>query len=397
MNALTRHEQGCRNRKVTIMSDEIFQEYEGKLPPSILDEVRQNIPEKCTDARLKRILKAVHEEYRLAMVEPGECVGLVGAESIGEPGTQMTLNTFHFAGVAEMNVTTGLPRLIEILDARKAIQSPLMEVYLLPPYNEGKGIKRMAERIKETLFQEYLNEISIDIVESTMAVTLDKQKMTDMEMTVDRLIKTLTKSLKGYAFKKTGEHSLEAKSVSKEEPLKEVYRLKERIKSVYVNGVKGIRQVLPVKRGEEFVIVTAGSNLKAVLKMEGVDLTRTVSNDVYEVEEVLGIEAAREQIIREVLKVLQAQGIDIDIRHILLVADTMTMSGHLQGISRYGIVKDKPSVLARASFETPLKHIFNAAMIGESDTLNSVIENVMLNQPVPVGTGLPGLITKVRK
>ena len=104
-----------------------------------------------------------------------------------------------------------------------------------------------------------------------------------------------------------------------------------------------------------------------------------------------------QQIIREVMKVLEAQGIDIDIRHILLVADTMTMSGHVQGISRYGIVKDKPSVLARASFETPLKHIVNAATIGEADELNSVIENVMLNQPVPVGTGLPGLITKNRK
>jgi len=381
------------------MSDDAYKEYEGKLTPSLLDEVRANVPEKCTDAKLKKILKAVYDEYQNSLVEAGECVGLVGAESIGEPGTQMTLNTFHFAGVAEMNVTTGLPRLIEILDARKSIQSPMMEVRLKAPYNEGKDIKKVAEKIKETLFEEYVREITIDIVETIMTVSLDTQRMALVDMNTDVLIKILMKSpvLKGFTLRKVDQQTIELKSGSKDEPLKELYRMKERIKEIYVNGVKGISQVLPVKRGDEYLIVTAGTNLRSIFKMEEVDVSRTVSNDIYEMEEVLGIEAAREQIIREVLKVLQAQGIEIDIRHILLVSDAMTMSGHLQGISRYGIVKDKPSVLARASFETPLKHIFNAAMIGEHDELNSVIENVMMNQPVPVGTGLPRLIMKGSK
>ncbi len=379
------------------MAEQVYKQYAEKLPKSIIDEVKANLPEKCTEAKLKRILEAVTAEYRQSLADPGECVGLVGAESIGEPGTQMTLNTFHFAGVSEMNVTTGLPRLIEILDARKTIQSPMMEVYLKSPFNKGEGIRKVAERIKETIFQEYIKMIDIDVVESVMTVTLDQKKLEAVDMNAERLLRILTKSLKGFALKKTGELTLEIKSTSKDEALKEVYRLKEKIKTVYVNGVKGVRQVLPVKRGEEFVIVTAGSNLKSVLKMEEVDPTRTVSNELEEVRSLLGIEAAREQIIQEVLKVLRAQGIDLDIRHILLVADAMCMSGEVQGISRYGIVKDKPSVLARASFETPLKHIFNAAMVGESDELNSVIENVMLNQPVPVGTGLPGLVTKVKK
>ena len=377
------------------MSDANYQEYEDKLPESILNEVKLHLPEKATAARIKKVLARVHEEYLKSNVDAGECVGLVGAESIGEPGTQMTLNTFHFAGVSEMNVTTGLPRLIEILDARKAIQSPMMEVYLKPPYNKGEGIRKVAEKVKETLFEEYIRELSIDVVECTMTILLDRDKMALVGNDSDRLAKTLAKSLvKGFTVKKNGDDAIEIKSTSKDEPLKEIYRLKTKIKSVYINGVKGVRQVLPVKRGDEFIIMTAGTNLKAILKLDETDPLRTVSNDLYEVEEVLGIEAAREQIIREVLKVLRAQGIDIDIRHILLVADTMTMAGGLQGISRYGIVKDKPSVLARASFETPLRHIFNAAMIGEHDQLNSVIENVMLNQPVPVGTGLPHLVAK---
>jgi len=380
-----------------MMSQAIFKEYANRLPGKLIDEVRELLPESITDAKLRKILDAVLAEYEEATVDPGECVGLVCAESIGEPGTQMTLNTFHFAGVSEMNVTTGLPRLIEILDARKTIKSPMMEIYLKAPFNKGEGIKKVAEKIKETLFEEYIKELTIDVVESTMHVTLAEQKMALVDMQPDILIKTLAKSLKGYTVRKTGNVALEIRSTSKEEPLKEVYRLREKIKAIYINGIKGVSQVLPVQRGDEFLIITAGTNLKAMLKMDEVDTVRSVSNDLYEVENILGIEAAREQIIREVLKVLEAQGIDIDIRHILLVADAMTMGGHVRGISRYGIVKEKPSVLARASFETPLRHIFNAAVTGESDPLNSIIENVMLNQPVPVGTGLPGLVTKIKK
>ncbi|MBW2993771.1 DNA-directed RNA polymerase subunit A'', partial [Candidatus Woesearchaeota archaeon] len=127
-----------------------------------------------------------------------------------------------------------------------------------------------------------------------------------------------------------------------------------------------------------------------------VDKTRTTTNDIYEITAMLGIEAARQAIINEVYKVIEAQGIAVDIRHIMLVSDAMCTMGGIRGITRYGIVREKASVLARASFETPIKHIINAALIGEVDKLDSVIENVMLNQPVPVGTGLPGLITKVK-
>ena len=115
------------------------------------------------------------------------------------------------------------------------------------------------------------------------------------------------------------------------------------------------------------------------------------------VYEVLGIEAVRQAVINEVYKVIEAQGLNVDIRHIMLVSDTMCFSGVLKGITRYGIVSEKASVLARASFETPITHIIEAALVGEKDKLDSVVENVMLNQPVPVGTGLPGLIVKVKK
>jgi DNA-directed RNA polymerase subunit A" len=128
--------------------------------------------------------------------------------------------------------------------------------------------------------------------------------------------------------------------------------------------------------------------------MPEVDSSRTISNDIFEIESIFGIEAARQMIINESTKVLESQGLDIDIRHLMLVADMMTNSGFIRGITRYGIVSEKASVLAKASFETPIRHLINAALMGENDPLNSVIENVMLNQPVPVGTGLPGLKIK---
>ncbi|HII71272.1 TPA: DNA-directed RNA polymerase subunit A'', partial [Candidatus Woesearchaeota archaeon] len=175
-----------------------------------------------------------------------------------------------------------------------------------------------------------------------------------------------------------------------------LYKLKEKIKEIHISGIKEVRQVLPVRRGEEFIIITAGSNLKAAFECEFVDPVRTSTNDIHEVSSVLGIEAARQSIINEVFKVIENQGLNIDKRHMMLVADMMCNGGDIKGITRYGVVSQKSSVLARASFETPIKHIISAALVGEEDTLSSVVENVMLNQPVPVGTGLPGLQTKVK-
>ena len=373
-----------------------FKEYENKLPLSILEDVKNNLPEKCSAANVKKILETVYKEYKEAAINPGESVGLIGAESIGEPGTQMTLNTFHFAGVSELNVTTGLPRIIEIFDGRKTIQTKMMEIYLKKPYSKGKDLKEIAEKIKETKLDAFIEEISINIASLEMVMKLKKERMKLTGLTKDKIIKALEKAFKGFKFKDQKDNSLLVIVNSKDVGLKELYKVKENLKKVFVSGVKGITQVLPVKRGDEFVIVTAGSNIKDILQFDFVDPERILSNDIYEMEAMFGIEVAREVIIREVMKVLEIQGINIDIRHIMLVADTMTMSGKVMGITRYGIVKEKPSVLARASFETPLKHLTNAALSGEVDYLNSVIENVMINQLVPVGTGLPGLVTKTK-
>lgn len=310
--------------------------------------------------------------------------------------THNTLNTFHFAGVAEVNVTLGLPRLIEILDARKELKTPAMEVYLHKEYNkDANKARKIAASIKQITFKELVNEFSLNISKNQIEVDVNKKRMRDLGITENRLATTLKEALKGATI-----NQLRTCLVVKpkdEEDLRELYKLKEKIKEIVVKGVPKITQVMPVKSKNEFIIITAGSNLRKILELKEVDETKTKTNNIFEVAEVLGIEAARQAIINEAETVIKDQGLDVDTRHIMLVADLMTVSGACRGVTRSGITSGKESVLARASFETPIRHIMSAAKIGEEDKLNSVIENVLLNQPVPLGTGLPELVAKVKK
>ncbi|MEM4282477.1 MAG: DNA-directed RNA polymerase subunit A'' [Candidatus Woesearchaeota archaeon] len=370
-----------------------LEKYKGLMPPSILAEIE----EKCPASKIKKVAEKVYEEYKSARIDAGEAIGIVTAESLGEPGTQMTLNVFHFAGVSEMNVTMGLPRLIEIFDGRKTPTTPMMEIYLKSPYNSGKNIRELALSIKETKLGELVPEFVMNIVDMTIEVSPNPEKLKSRGLTLAQVAKAIETGVREASTKlKEGVIIIKPKK-SEEQTLNALYRLREKLKEVYVHGVKGINQVLPVKRKDEYVIITSGSNLRKILELDFVDQTRTTTNDIFEIAEVLGIEAARRAILEEVNKVVAAQGLNVDIRHIMLVADTMCAGGTIKGVTRYGVVSEKASVLARASFETPIKHIIDASLIGEVDELNSIVENVMINQPMPVGTGLPSLVTKIIK
>ncbi len=375
--------------------DDVMKEYAGVLPVSVLQQVEEEVPANISKENLKKVLEGLVALYTSAQIHPGECVGLVAAESIGEPGTQMTLNTFHFAGVAEMNVTTGLPRIIEIFDARKDIKTPMMEIYLKSSHNTLEKVRSFAAKIRETMFGEIVEEYSLNIFEQNLKVTFNKALLDDYGITAKDIMRMLKTKVKGFTAD-GNDTEIVFLQKGKPEEIKELYALKEKLRSVKIHGIKGIKQVLPVKRGEEYIVLTSGTNLKEVLSLEEVDAARTFSNDIHEINQVLGIEAGRQAIINEVFRVIDAQGLNINIRHIMLVADIMCAIGSVKGITRYGVVNEKASVLARASFETPIKHLINASLEGETDYLTSVVENVMINQPVPLGTGLPSLITKMK-
>ena len=335
----------------------------------------------------------IEKKHLKEKITPGEAIGIITAQSFGEPSTQMTLNVFHFAGVAEFAITLGLPRLIEIFDAKKVPATPVMEVYLKKEYNTEDTAENVANKIKETKLIDISNEILLNFTEQRIEIMLDKKIMRDLKLNADYIIEKMKEANLPARLTKDG-ISVKPKEV---ENFKELYKIKEKLKSFIVRGIKGIKEVLPIKReGErDYVILTYGSNLKDVILLKEVDDKRTITNNPYEIESVFGIEAARQAIINEVKSVIEKQGIDIDIKHVMLVSDLMTSSGSILGITRTGIIKEKGSILARASFETPIKHFVNSTITGEKDIFTSVIENVMINQPVPVGTGLPGLIVKV--
>ena len=328
--------------------------------------------------------------HKKRKVSPGEAIGIVTAQSFGEPSTQMVLNVFHFAGVQEMQVTLGLPRLIEIFDARKSPSTPMMEIYLEPDYNNEKQARIIAEKIKEVKLKDLASEIRVNFSDKRIEIELDKGAVKRIHSPTSKIEEVLNE--KGFNNKLKG-NSLVLNLPN--EDFKELYKIKEKLKETIISGIKDVKQILVVKRDKNYVILTAGSNLAEVIEIKGISKEKTISNDIHEVAKVFGIEAARETIIREVKKVIESQGLDIDKRHLKLVSDAMVSSGEVKGVTRMGIISQKSSILARASFETPIKQFVNASIKSSKDELASVIENIILNQPVPVGTGLPGLLVKV--
>ncbi|HII06001.1 MAG TPA: DNA-directed RNA polymerase subunit A'', partial [Methanotrichaceae archaeon] len=171
-------------------------------------------------------------------------------------------------------------------------------------------------------------------------------------------------------------------------------QLVQKIKPISLKGMEGINRVVIRKEVGEYVLYTEGSALKEVIQFEGVDPTRTKTNNITEIGNVLGIEAARNAIINEATDTLREQGLSVDVRHIMLVADMMTCDGEVKQIGRHGISGEKASVLARAAFEVTVNHILDAAVRGEVDDLKGVTENVIVGQPIKLGTGDVQLVVK---
>lgn len=368
----------------------------GAVPDSVVEELEETLLEKAkqraiTHEDLQRVIKATREAYQMALVEPGEAVGTVAAQSIGEPGTQMTLRTFHYAGVAELNVTLGLPRLIEILDMRRTPSAALMTVYLEPPYSKDKEKARaLAQEIEMTTVEDVISEMETDLINMQLLLFLNRSRLKQKGLTPSDVVQALSQQL-GPKTRITLEDS-KIRIKEEEGGLSELRKLAMRVRKLRLKGIRDITKVLVKKEGEEYVIYTEGSNFAEVLRMEGVDKKRTVTNNIREIEEVLGIEAARSALIKEMMETLQEQGLEVDVRHIMLVADAMTASGEVRPIGRHGISGEKSSVLARAAFELTLKHLLEASLRGETDRLRGVTENIITGNPIPLGTGMVRLV-----
>ena len=376
---------------------------EGKasyLPKKVRDElIEKIISSKLSEEEAEEVIKKALKEYREALVDPGEAVGMVAAESLGEPSTQMTLRTFHFAGLREFNITLGLPRLKEIVDLRREPKTPIMYVYLTGDYAKDKNkALELARKMELTTIRDVSENIEVDYITTDITITLDPEMLEDRGITVKDVAKALSKikGKKGKIEKIEGEKPVIIYHTDIDDVIK-LRRMYERIGNIKLKGLKGINHAL-IREIEEngekrYMIVTEGSNLAAVLSMEGVDTTRTVTNNIIETANVLGIEAARNLIIREMKSVLDEFGLDVDIRHLMLVADAMSFTGKLREIGRHGVAGEKTAPLARAAFEVTVKHLADAAMRGEVDMLKGVTESIVVGSvPMPAGTGAVKLL-----
>jgi DNA-directed RNA polymerase subunit A'' len=364
---------------------ERVEEVKDKLTPLLVEELKRALgKEELTRKGVDKVVELTLENYKRALVEPGEAVGIVAAQSIGEPGTQMTLRTFHYAGVREQNVTLGLPRLIEIVDARRMPSTPIMSTYLDKEHRESKKkATEVAREVISTTLEDITKAMYVDPEAGEVVIQLDKTMMEDRGVTTEGLEEALRLP---NCTMRTKEDRVYLKP-KKIEPRK----LLDKVTSHHVKGIPGIRRVLVTEEKGEWVIRTDGSNLPKVLDIEGIDPTRTVTNHIHEIAKTLGIEAARNVIIKEAMGVLEEQGLDVDIRHVMLVADIMTVTGEVRQIGRHGISGEKSSVLARAAFEITVPNIVEASIKGESDPLKGVTENVIVGQSIPIGTGLVDL------
>jgi DNA-directed RNA polymerase subunit A" len=365
---------------------------ERRLPPKVMDELVSKVSTlDLTKKEFDEICDNVIESYERSLVEPGEAVGTVAAQSIGEPGTQMTLRTFHYAGVAELSVTQGLPRLIEIVDARNNPSTPTMKIYLDNKLaTDRNDAKRIARDIEMVLVESVASNVSIDLLRQAIDIRLDPELMEDKALTVDIVSNAIQEKLKGKGEVEPGDNVIFVYPAN--DTLAELQRLSEKIRDVRVKGINDVTHVVIRKESDGYVLYTEGSNLQDALEVEGVNPHKIYTNNLREIYQILGIEATRNAIIKEAMNVLNEQGMDVDVRHIILVADMMTTDGTISQIGRHGISGSKNSALARAAFEVTIKHLLGAGIAGTKDPLRGITENVILGQLIPLGTGAIDLL-----
>ena len=365
-----------------------------ELPKKTKDQLRKSLDNKeITDIQFKQILERVLKEYLSTRIEACEAVGVIAAQSIGEPGTQMTMRTFHYAGVAEINVTLGLPRLIEIMDARKEPSTPTMTVYLEADYcNDRDRAREVSWQIEAAPLHEF-GDITTDMENMHVIVHINTKVCDKRKISPAEIMETAPKKIRDRRHYRDFEHDINEETATitfspkNKESYQNLFQLAEHVRNVIVQGIDDILRVVVRKETGEYILYTEGSNIKDVFDVAGVDTTRTRTNNISEIASVLGIEAARNAIIHEAVSTLNEQGILVDVRHIMLVSDMMCMEGEVKQIGRHGIAGEKESVLSRAAFEVTVNHLLDAAVANEIDELSGVTENVIVGQPIQLGTG----------
>ncbi|KAJ3195946.1 hypothetical protein HK101_010539 [Irineochytrium annulatum] len=358
------------------------------------DPVHELVKNKTYTSHLKSFLEFCKTKYIKAKIEPGTAVGAVGAQSIGEPGTQMTLKTFHFAGVASMNVTLGVPRIKEIINASKKLATPIITAELVTT----KELAEFKKSHTRPEVKEHLEKIKLSarVVKGRIEKTLLRDAI-QVERDGIRIVVADTKTEKLSIYQ-----TMQA--------------WKRALPKVLIKGFPTVGRAIVAMRNPKdeaegyliriytcdsnlrfsYKVMVEGEGLLSVMGTEGINALNTKSNSILENYKVLGIEAARNTIIDEIIYTMESHGMTIDRRHVMLLADLMTAKGEVLGITRFGIAKMKDSVLMLASFEKTTDHLFEASFFGKKDSCDGVSECIIMGMPMKIGTGLFQLLNKTK-
>jgi DNA-directed RNA polymerase II subunit RPB1 len=427
------------------------------------------IVKRFNEDSLKILLEKITETYKRSIVSPGEMVGMIAAQSIGEVSTQMTLNTFHFAGVSsKSNVTRGVPRIEEILDLSEEPKNPSLTIYLKPEDQTKKEkATSIMHQLEHTLLKDIVDTVEIcfdpddmntlieedretmtqykkfqSMMEDVMGpgcsdagnyskwiirLTLDNRNMLEKNITMEDVNFTLNQNYKdtikcvysdynsdklvfririSVATKRVSPKT-EVDEKAPRKPLDQsdqIYILKSfqdhLLTKTILKGVKNLNGVIMRKikdvvvneadgiytQQDVWVLDTVGTNMMEVLGLDYIDVYKTISNDIIEVYNTLGIEAARQTIYNELMEVIEFDGTYINSHHYSILCDRMTYSNQLISIFRFGINKDNIGPIAKASFEETPEMLLKAARHGELDNMRGVSANVMCGQEGYYGT-----------
>ena len=397
------------------------------------------------------IIGNIIQQFFNSVSQPGDLVGVISAQSIGEPSTQMTLNTFHFAGVSSKSqVTRGLSRFKELLSTTKNSKSPYLTIFIKDQY---AGDKDKAYQV--------INDISIitikDLIESTkiyfepttenqnihsiynmfqtieadvhcnssvnpwvLQLTLDRKKMVEKNIKMIDIYYAIISKFNSqndnirciYTDDNAGDLIFKIQSINcltdetDDQEEDTIYMLRSLedtlLNDIVLNGIMGISNASMYKDDDNYkynldsnsfepspqwIIETSGTNLMDIFKHPYIDQTMTISSDIHEVYEILGVEAARTLLINEINEIFSQSSSYVNHRHLALLADVITNKGGLMSIDRHGINKSDRGPLAKCSFEETPDIIARAAIFGELDNVKGVSSNIMLGQEVPIGTG----------
>ena len=350
--------------------------------PSELNELKLLLEEEVVWDKIIEINTIEPEEETVYDVSVPGLETFVTAEGIF---THNTLRTFHYAGVRERDVTLGLPRLMELVDARRVPSTPSMDIYLdeAHRYSNEKAVK-VARAIRFTKVANVVEYSEVDPMEG-IKLYINEKALKESDSSLEQVAEAIETGKRNVQIDK--ERNIIRVNLENAD-LSALFTLRNKILNMRLKGIPGIERVTVVNAGEEWFIQTAGSNLAKVLEVEGVDKTRVYTNSIHEIAQIFGIEAARAALVREIMSTLDEQGLEVDIRHVFLVADLMTSKGFLQQIGRHGVAGSKSSVLARAAFEITVPTLAEAAVQGQVEDLKGVTENVIVGLPIPVGTGM---------